>query len=65
MTSRRSRARASASYMADNVLDREAKMREAAKATLQRDLEVRVQQAIVRGLRAVNAAASGDPATAP
>ena len=41
------------SYMEDNVLDKDSKMREAARATLQRDLDVRVQQALVRSLRRV------------
>ncbi len=51
------------SYLADDVLDKERKEREAAEATLQRDLAVRVQQALTPSLRA--AAAAGAPDAEP
>jgi hypothetical protein len=46
------------SYMEDNPLDREARMLEAAKAVLARDLEMKIRQALARELRAVRPAAA-------
>jgi hypothetical protein len=49
------------SYMEDNPLDRDARMLEAAKAVLQRDLEMKVRQALARELRATRRAAAATP----
>jgi hypothetical protein len=42
------------SYMEGNYLDKEMKMREAGKAQLERDLDVKLRQAVASQLRAIN-----------